>query len=135
VTLSGLNGFYPNPTTSNPTSANVPTAYPTDLTRTFAFTNATLASASVTVQDSRTPVPRVCSSATVTISAGPWNVTLNGTTGATGAPAAFTGTIPVGTGYTVKGTKGSATGTLTSRTISAPPATNTFTVTVPGSVC
>jgi hypothetical protein len=45
----------------------------------------------------------------------------------------YTNTIPVGTGYTVKGTKSGFTGQLTGQTIAA--GTNTFEVTIAGTSC
>jgi type II secretory pathway pseudopilin PulG len=123
-------GFYPNPPGSTSASATVPTSYPTDLTRTFAFNGAQLASANVTVKGNN---GNNCANASVTVSGGPWSVTLNAATDAVGAPAAYTNTIPVGTGYTVKGTKSGFSGQLTSQTIAA--GTNPFTITIPGTPC
>ncbi len=129
VSVSGAT-FYPNPTTSTPQTANVPSAYPTDLTRTFVFNSAPLASANVTVKGNNGVN---CTNAAVTISSGPWNVTLNATTGAAGQPAVYTNTVPVGTGYTVKGTKSGFNQQLTNQTIAA--GTNNFTVTIAGTPC
>ena len=130
VSVSGT-GFYPNPPSSTPATANVPNAYPTDLTSTFAFTDAQLAAAvNVTVKGTN---GIACKNAGVTVSGGPWSVSLAGVTGATGTPAVYAGTVPVGSSYTVRGTYGTHSGQLVTQSIAA--GTNTFVVTLGSGTC
>jgi type II secretory pathway pseudopilin PulG len=124
VTLSGATGFYPNPPNASPATANVPDDYPTLNTHTFAFTGAQLASAvDVTVRGANGVD---CKNANVTISGGPWAVSLVGATSGTGAPAAFGGAVPAATAYTIRGAWSSYSGQLTGQTITT--GTNAFTV-------
>ncbi len=72
-------GFYEaDATTGAPQTAlpdtTVPDSYPTALTHTSVVTNAPQVIAAVTVKNSRTPTPALCTNATVTITVGPWNV-------------------------------------------------------------
>lgn len=125
ISVSGA-GFYPDPPSSTPTTAAVPDAYPTDLTHTFVFDDAELATTfAVTVEDA---VGAVCSNADVSVSGGPWSVALNGTTGAAGEPAAFDNAVPVGAPYAIGANLGGYVGQLSGQTVASGP--NAFTVTL-----
>jgi hypothetical protein len=118
ATVSGTN-FYPNPPSSYTATANVPDAYPTTLTHTFAFTGAQLATVTATVKRGAT----LCSNATVTVTGGPWggppwNLSRSATT--VSGVATITN-VPVGTGYTIRATEtGLPTQTSTTTVVAAP---------------
>jgi len=131
VAVSG-GGFYGNSLTANVPS---PPGYPTNLTSTFTFQNAQLATLTVVVQKNSTTQ---CANATVTIAGGPWNLggatnpKLTALTNASGV-ATFTSNVPVGSGYaiTAKSKVAGATGTSTTTQVNA--GTNTAnTITVSG---
>ena len=129
VAVSGT-GFY-----GNSLSANVPSppGYPTNLTSTFSFTNASLATVNVTVQ--KTAAIK-CNLATVKINGGPWNLgttnpVLQATTNASGV-ATFTTNVPVGSGYSITAkSAGNQSGTSTTTAVAAP-TTTAATITVSG---
>jgi type II secretory pathway pseudopilin PulG len=120
---------------SNSLAANVPSppGYPTNLTSTFTFTNAQLATVTVTVQ---TAAAVKCNNAVVTVTGGPWslggatNPSLTATTNAAGL-ATFTSNVPFGNGYSITGKSvGNYSGTSTTTNINSTPKTaNTITVT------
>ena len=115
---------------SNSLAANVPSppGYPTNLTSTFTFTNAHLATVNVTVQ--KTPAtPQQCAGAVVTIAGGPWNLggatnpALTATTNAAGV-ATFNGNVPFGAGYSITAKSASnQTGSSATTSINATPQT------------
>ncbi|HEY0417258.1 MAG TPA: hypothetical protein VGC78_12820 [Gaiellaceae bacterium] len=107
----------------------VPTSYPSSLSSTFTLTM-TRQTGTVNVQVQRTNggTTKFCNNAQVTITGGPTALTLNGTTGSTGAAAQFLN-VPVGSGYTIKGKSvvtNVSTPTLTNQTVNT--GTNNFTV-------
>jgi len=111
--VSGTN-FYPNPPSSASQVAMVPDAYPTTMTHTFTFTGAQLATVTANVKRGST----LCNSATVTVSGGPWGVTLSAPT-VNGV--ATINNVPVGTGYTIRATEtGLTTQTSTTTAVAAP---------------
>ncbi len=120
---------------SNSLAANVPSppGYPTNLTSTFTFTNAQLATVNVTVQNGSGVK---CNNAVVTVSGGPWNLggatnpTLTATTNAAGL-ATFSANVPFGNGYSITAkSAANYSGTSTTSNInSSPKNANTITVT------
>jgi type II secretory pathway pseudopilin PulG len=110
-------------------SGVVPNAYPTDLTSTFSFTNVQMATVVVPVTNAATPAAK-CTATTVTITGGPLNIT--GTTLQAGTDtngnATFSANVPVGTGYTIKATKGLRSGTSSTTQVVAPTTTAATTV-------
>ena len=128
VAVSG-GSFY-----GNSLAANVPSppGYPTNLTSTFSFTNAQLATLNVTVQKNATTQ---CTGAVVTVAGGPWNLggptnpKLTATT-VSGGLATFTSSVPVGSGYSITAKSASNnSGTSTTTTVVAGTTTaNTITV-------
>ena len=120
---------------SNSLAANVPSppGYPTNLTSTFTFTNAQLATVNVTVQNGSAVK---CNNAVVTISGGPWslggatNPSLTATTNAAGL-ATFSANVPYGGGYSITAkSAGNYSGNSTTSSItSSPKNANTITVT------
>lgn len=117
-----------NGTYSTPTTALVPTSYPTDLTKTFALTlggtPAAMQTLTVKVVNAGGTAQ---ANATATVSGGPGtNVRLTGKTDASGN-AVFSVPTNSSPGYTVAATSGTLTGTLTAFAVTA---TTAKTVTV-----
>jgi len=114
VAVSG-GSFY-----GNSTAATVPANnYPTNLSSTFAFTNADLATVTVPVVNK---TGGNCTNLTsVTITGGPWN--LSGSTALTATVSAgvatFTTNVPVGTGYVITAKKGTTTATSTTTAVAS----------------
>ena len=141
VSATGTGFYEADPTTGAPQptlpATTVPDDYPNVLTHTSVVTNAPQVIAAVTVKNSRTPTPALCTNATVTITVGPWNIsgtTLSAKTNPSGV-ASIAG-IPVGAGYTIKATTtGGLTKTLTSQPIDAAHTTFTAQVSGTGSTC
>jgi Prokaryotic N-terminal methylation motif len=107
--------FYGNSTTASVPANN----YPTNLSSTFAFTNAQLAT--VTLAATNKTGGNCTSATSVTITGGPWS--LSGSTALTANVAAgvatFTSLVPVGTGYVITAKNGSTTVTSTTTAVVA----------------
>jgi hypothetical protein len=118
-TVSTSNGF-----SSTAVTQYVPNSYPTDLTSTFSLTGYAIGSIAANVTWGGAAV----SGATVTVTGGPNNISLSGTTNSSGQ-ATFSN-VPVGSGYTVTATKSGQSASATNQSV-AQSATTTVPLALP----
>jgi type II secretory pathway pseudopilin PulG len=112
--------FYGNSTTASVPANN----YPTNLSSTFAFTNAQLATVTVAVKN-KTGGNCTSGSTSVTITGGPWSLSGSTalTTGVSAGVATFTSLVPVGTSYAITAKNGATS--VASTTTAVVAGTNT----------